>query len=152
MSNWICLSLRVVQTQSILFLKLMSERVGSDIERLWNWISRSTQNYLKMTPFKLRVVPCRNRLFPTLISKIKWLESELPLSWQWPHKTLVFIKTKRYWTKCRFKSSSGRLKYIFYLRSLRRRFKRAWTESRKWGLIDSTMLFCFGWERWTLLK
>ena len=36
---------------------------------------------------------------------------------------------------------------IFILRSLRRRFKRAWTESRKWGLIDSTMLFCFGWER-----
>ena len=43
--------LRVVQTQAILFLKSMSERVGSDIERLWNWISRSTQNRLKMGSF-----------------------------------------------------------------------------------------------------
>ena len=33
---------------SHLFLKSMSERVGSDIERLWNCISRSTQNRLKM--------------------------------------------------------------------------------------------------------
>jgi len=30
--------LRVVQTQVILFLKSMSESVGSDIERLWNWM------------------------------------------------------------------------------------------------------------------
>ena len=29
--------------------------------------------------FKFRVVLCRIRLFPTLISKIKWLWSELPL-------------------------------------------------------------------------
>ena len=29
---------RVVQTKAILFLKSMSERVGSDIERLWIWI------------------------------------------------------------------------------------------------------------------
>ena len=29
------LELRVVQTQAILFLKAMSERVESDIERLW---------------------------------------------------------------------------------------------------------------------
>ena len=36
--------LRVVQTKAILLLKSMSERGGSDIERLWNWISRSTQN------------------------------------------------------------------------------------------------------------
>ena len=53
----------------------MSERGGSDIERLWNWISWSTQNRLKMASF--RVVPCRIRIFPTLIAKIKWLESEL---------------------------------------------------------------------------
>ena len=32
------ISLRVVQTQAILFLKSMSERVGSDLERLLNWI------------------------------------------------------------------------------------------------------------------
>ena len=29
--------------------------------------------------FKFRVVLCRIRLFPTLVSKIKWLGSELPL-------------------------------------------------------------------------
>ena len=57
----------------------MSERVGSDIKRLWNWISRLTQNRLKMTSFQFRVVLCRIRLLPTLISKIKWLGSGLPL-------------------------------------------------------------------------
>jgi len=31
--------------------------------------------------FNFRVVVCRIRLFPTLISKIKWLGSELPLNW-----------------------------------------------------------------------
>ena len=45
----------------------MSERVGSDIERLWNWIRTSTQNQLKIKSFKFRVVPCRIRFFPTLI-------------------------------------------------------------------------------------
>ena len=35
---------------------------------------------LKMTSFKFRVVLCRIRLFPTLISKLKWLGSGLPLS------------------------------------------------------------------------
>ena len=33
-----------------------------------------------MLSFNLRVVLCRIRLFPTLISKIKWLVSELPLN------------------------------------------------------------------------
>jgi len=33
---WI--DLRVVQTQAILFLKSMSGRFGSDIDRLWNWM------------------------------------------------------------------------------------------------------------------
>ena len=33
-----------------------------------------------MTPFKFRVVPCRRRLFPTLISRMKWYGSELPLT------------------------------------------------------------------------
>ena len=32
-----------------------------------------------MTSFKFKVVPCRIRLFPTLILKIKWLEPRLPL-------------------------------------------------------------------------
>ena len=76
--------LRVVQTQASLFFKSMSERGGSDVERLWNGIYKSTQNQLKITPLKFRVVPCRIRLFPTLISKGKWLGSELPLRLNWP--------------------------------------------------------------------
>ena len=41
--------------------------------------SRSAQNWLKMTSYKFRVVLCRIRQFPTLISKIKWLRSGLSL-------------------------------------------------------------------------
>ena len=37
-----------------------------------------------MTSFKLTVVLCRIRLFPTLISKIKWLEYGLPLNKESP--------------------------------------------------------------------
>ena len=37
----------------------------------------STRNRLKISSFKLRVVLCRTRLFPTLISKLKWFESEI---------------------------------------------------------------------------
>ena len=69
------------------FILSMSERVGSDIERLWLWSSISTQSLLKSTSFNfrlvlygIRVVLCRIRLFPTLIWKIKWLLSELPLN------------------------------------------------------------------------
>ena len=40
------------------------------------WISRSTKIGWS---FKFRVVICRIRLFPTLISKIKWFGSGLPL-------------------------------------------------------------------------
>ena len=57
----------------------MSELVGSDIERLWNWLSRSIQNRLKINSFQFRVVLFRIRPIPTLISKIKWLWSGLPL-------------------------------------------------------------------------
>ena len=35
--------------------------------------------------FNFRFVVCRIRLFPTLISKIKWLESELPLIFYEPY-------------------------------------------------------------------
>ena len=38
-------TLRVVQTQAILFLKSMSERVGSDIERLVNRITTSSIDF-----------------------------------------------------------------------------------------------------------
>ena len=48
-------TLRVVQTQAILFLKSMSERVGSDIQRRWNWISRST-------PYRLKMALCNNKM------------------------------------------------------------------------------------------
>ena len=72
--------LRVVKNKESLFLKSLSERVGSDLQRHWNWISTSTQNRLKMTSFKFIVVVCRIRLFPTLILKIKWLGSALPLT------------------------------------------------------------------------
>ena len=58
----------------------MSERGASGVERLWNWICRSTQNRLKIKWFQFRVVLCRIRLFPTLISKIKWLGPWLSLS------------------------------------------------------------------------
>ena len=57
----------------------MSERVGSEIERLWKLISRSAQNRRKMASFKFRAVLCRIRLFPALLSKIKWFGSKLPL-------------------------------------------------------------------------
>ena len=65
---------RIVQTQAILFLKSKSERDGSEIERLWLW----------MTMWKLicnvRIVVCRIRSLPTLISKIKWFGSQLSLT------------------------------------------------------------------------
>ena len=51
-------------------------------------ISGSTQNRLKMTSFTFRVVRCRIRLFPTLISRIKWLGSGLPLTM----KVLEFVE------------------------------------------------------------
>ena len=34
--------------------------------------------------FNFRVVPCRIRLFPTLISKLKWVEPGLPLKFRIP--------------------------------------------------------------------
>ena len=67
----------VVQIQPISFSKSMSKKVGSEIERLWNWISRSIQSRLKIASLKFRVVLCRIRPFPTLISKIKWCGSEV---------------------------------------------------------------------------
>ena len=50
MWTWIMGILRVVQTQAILFLKSMSEWVGSDIQRLWNWmmIFKIVQNRFKI--------------------------------------------------------------------------------------------------------
>ena len=66
--------LRVVNAKAILFLESMSERGRSDKERLWIWITSSSIDFESVNKFKFRVVPCRTRLFPTLISKITWLE------------------------------------------------------------------------------
>ena len=47
-----------------------------------------------MASFKFRVVLCRIRLFPTLISKIKWPGCELPLGCLytfWPNRTLLWV-------------------------------------------------------------
>ena len=82
--------LRVVQTQAILFLKSMSELDGSDIERLWNLLSKSSKNRLETKSIIFRVVSSRIRLFPTLISKIKWVGSGLPLK----IKVLKFLGSK----------------------------------------------------------
>ena len=60
----------VVQARAILFLKSMSKKSGSNIERLWNQISRSTQNRLKMASFEFRVVLCRIRIIETLKNKM----------------------------------------------------------------------------------
>ena len=62
----------------------MSERVGSDTQRLWDRMMNFgiDSKSIEEMSFKFRVVPLyRIRLFPTLISKINWLESELPLNY-----------------------------------------------------------------------
>ena len=59
------------------------------------------KNRLKMMSFKFRVVLCRIRLFPSLISKIKWLRFELLLiffSWKHSFWGLLF----RTWKVSRF--------------------------------------------------
>ena len=71
-NHWISPILRVVQTQAILFLESVSARVGSDIERLW---IRMTLSRSRNLSFNFRVVISRIRLFPTLISNMKWLGS-----------------------------------------------------------------------------
>ena len=73
--------LRVVQTKVILFLESMSERGGSDIERLWIWMISYLQSILsRRSSFNFRTVVCQIRPFTTLISKIKWIGSGLPLN------------------------------------------------------------------------
>ena len=71
----------------------MSEKFGSEIERLWFRMTPSSMDCGSIKKFKFRVVLCRIRLFPTLISK-KWFGSELPFNatWRsfWPLK-LVFL-------------------------------------------------------------
>ena len=54
-------------------------RVGSDKERLWIWNDIFFNQFWKLTSFKSGAVLCRTRLFPRLISKLKWLGYKLPL-------------------------------------------------------------------------
>ena len=75
---------------------IFGEGLYDDSEIEW-WILRPTQNRLL---FKFRVVLCRIRLFPTLILKIKWLGSELPLNIKWGASSR--------WTSSQTKLPSGR--------------------------------------------
>ena len=68
-----------IRTQAILFLKSMSERGGSDIERPWLGMTIDFESICRNLSFKFSVIVCRIRLFPSLISEINWLGSELPL-------------------------------------------------------------------------
>ena len=58
----------------------MSERGGSDIERLRIWMKWIFKIILKKCYSKFRVVLHRIRFVPTLISKMKWLGYELLLT------------------------------------------------------------------------
>ena len=69
----------------------MSEKAGSDIERLWIWIMSSSIGFESIWKLNSRVVLCRIRTFPTLIIEIKWLGSGLPLIlWFINHYLLLF--------------------------------------------------------------
>ena len=57
----------------------MSERGGSGMERLWNIISRSTQNRFKMASFEFRDVLCRIRLFQSV--RVRIYRSRRGRSW-----------------------------------------------------------------------
>ena len=88
-------NLRVVQTQTILFLESMSEREGPDIQRLWNLMIKFLDRLKVDCRFIFRVVPCRIRLFPTLISNIKWLWCGPPLNLSEP--TLKKLPDEELW-------------------------------------------------------
>ena len=78
----------------------MSERGGSDRERLWMTSSSiDFESVQKFTIFTVR----RIRPFPTLISKNKWLGSELPLNFFGQNKkNLWWTSLKLIWFKCAF--------------------------------------------------
>ena len=74
-------TLKVVQTRFFFEITVGKSRIRrrTTLDFEWQLISLSTQNWLNMTSLKFRVVLCRIRPFPKLISKIKWPGSELPL-------------------------------------------------------------------------
>ena len=54
-----------LQTQRLLFLESMSERVGSDMQRLWNWMM-NIQNDWKSIEYDVIQIQSRSMLDPTL--------------------------------------------------------------------------------------
>ena len=79
-------SLRVVQTQAILFLQSMSEKVGSDVDWLWwrHWWRQErhgvNDGVIEIQSRSVWHRLCRIRLFSTMMSKMKWVWSGLPLN------------------------------------------------------------------------
>ena len=77
----------------------MSERGGSDIERLWifKWRHRQSIRSRSSNPsFIFSLIVGRIRLFPTLISKIKWYGSELPWTF---HENFGLLEITISWAK-----------------------------------------------------
>ena len=82
-----CMVLRVVQTQAILFLKSRSERVGSDIERLLNWM----MNFSK--PLEIDVIHFKSRSMsdPTLSD----INFNYKMAWVWTTLNIVSFYLNR---------------------------------------------------------
>ena len=119
----------------------MSERVGSDIERLWIWIIfyRFWVD-LKILSFYFPVVVCRIRLCPTLISKIKWLGSGVPRLW-------TTLKTS-FWYYLEWyplTTLSMSKFFVIFLTKIRiyKKVSRNWTPENDWNECQSGHLtFC----------
>ena len=81
-------ALRVVLTQTIFFeINVGKSRIRHTI---FLKLNDEFLDRLKIDcRFNFRVVPCRIRLFPTLISKIKWVGSGLPLKFRIPLSSRV---------------------------------------------------------------
>ena len=81
MTHILCQILTVVQTRTILFSKSMSEKVGSDMKRLWIWmmnfwIESKSIEYLNSESFYVS-----SDFFRHCFEKMKWLGPGLP----WPN-------------------------------------------------------------------
>ena len=70
--------LRVVQTQAILFLNVGKRPIRHRTTLNLNDFNRLSR--FRNSSFNFRIVVERIRLFPTLVSKINWLGSKLPLN------------------------------------------------------------------------
>ena len=69
----------------------MSDRDGSVIERLWIWMTWFSidLSWFRNSLINFRVLVCRIRLYPTLISKIKWLEKQTTLIFSQKRKNMT---------------------------------------------------------------